>query len=111
MVHAGLTVSAAILNAVDELVDRAKITELWGMAPFAGNADDSIWRTVDMSTFLVSGQQGSALQVGIATPFVISEVARLAVGGETWQQRWVAAGLDECGTNPGDLGGDNKKVR
>ncbi|MDX3224528.1 aldo/keto reductase [Streptomyces sp. ME19-01-6] len=80
MVRAGLTVSVAILNAVDELVDRAKITELWGMAPFAGNADDSIWRTVDMSTFLVSGQQGTALQAGIATAFAIPEVARLAVG-------------------------------
>ncbi|MEU6934417.1 site-specific integrase [Streptomyces sp. NPDC046374] len=31
--------------------------------------------------------------------------------GTTWQQRWVAAGLDEYGTNPGDLGGEDKKLR
>ncbi|MER6011547.1 aldo/keto reductase [Streptomyces bluensis] len=80
MVRAGLTVSAAVLDAVDELVDRAEITELWGMAPFAGNADDSIWQTVDTSTFLVSGQQGSALQAGVATAFAIPDVTRLAVG-------------------------------
>jgi pyridoxine 4-dehydrogenase len=81
MVRAGLTVSAAILNAVDELVDRAEIAELWGMAPFAGNAHDSIWQTVDTSTFLLPGQQGgSALQAGIATAFAIPEVTRLAVG-------------------------------
>ncbi|MFJ8506331.1 aldo/keto reductase [Streptomyces avermitilis] len=80
MVRAGLTVSAGILNAVDELVNRAKITELWGMAPFAGNADDSIWQTVDTSTFLVSGQQCSALQAGVAAAFAIPGVTRLAVG-------------------------------
>ncbi|MDW6064286.1 hypothetical protein SAZ11_48080 [Streptomyces sp. FXJ1.4098] len=80
MVRVGLTVSAAILNAVDELVDRAETTELWGMAPFAGNADDSIWQTVDTSVFLLPGQQGSALQAGVATAFAIPEVTRLAVG-------------------------------
>ncbi|MFJ9961282.1 aldo/keto reductase [Streptomyces avermitilis] len=80
MVRAGLTVSAGILNAVDELVDRARITELWGMAPFAGNADDSIWQTVDTATFLVSGQQCSALQAGVAAAFAIPGVTRLAVG-------------------------------
>ncbi|NJQ03418.1 aldo/keto reductase [Streptomyces zingiberis] len=80
MVRAGLTVSAAILNAVDELVDRAEITELWGMAPFAGKADDSIWQTVDTSTFLLPGQQGGALQAGVATAFAIPKVTRLAVG-------------------------------
>ncbi|MEU9473437.1 aldo/keto reductase [Streptomyces avermitilis] len=80
MVRAGLTVSAGILNAVDELVNRAKITELWGMAPFAGNADDSIWQTVGTSTFLVSGQQCSALQAGVAAAFAIPGVTRLAVG-------------------------------
>ncbi|MER6132112.1 aldo/keto reductase [Streptomyces sp. NPDC001815] len=80
MVRAGLTVSAGILNAVDELVDRAGITELWGMAPFAGNADDPIWQTVDTSTFLVPGQQCSTLQAGVAAAFAIPEVTRLAVG-------------------------------
>lgn len=80
MVRAGLTVSAGILNAVDELVDRAKVSELWGMAPFAGHADDPIWQTVDTSTFLASGQQGSALQAGVATAFAIPKVTRLAVG-------------------------------
>ncbi|MFE9997494.1 aldo/keto reductase [Streptomyces avermitilis] len=80
MVRAGLTVSAGILRAVDELVDRARITELWGMAPFAGTADSSIWQTVDTSTFLVSGQQFSALQAGVAAGFAIPEVTRLAVG-------------------------------
>ncbi|MDO0936596.1 aldo/keto reductase [Streptomyces sp. DG2A-72] len=80
MVRAGLTVSAGILSAVDELVDRARIAELWGMAPFAGNADDSIWQTVDTSTFLASGQQCSPLQAGVAAAFAIPEVTRLAVG-------------------------------
>ena len=80
MVRAGLTVPVGILEAVDELVDRAQVTGLWGMAPFAGNADDSIWQTVDTSTFLVSGQQCSALQAGVAAAFAIPEVTRLAVG-------------------------------
>lgn len=80
MVRAGLTVPVGILDAVDELVLRAQITELWGMAPFAGNADDSIWQTVDTSTFLVPGQQHNALQTGVAAAFAIPEVSRLAVG-------------------------------
>lgn len=80
MVRAGLTVSAGILNAVDELVDRARITELWGMAPFAGKPDDSIWQTVDTSTFLVPGQQCTTLQAGVAAAFAIPGVTRLAVG-------------------------------
>ncbi|WP_405988440.1 aldo/keto reductase [Streptomyces sp. NBC_00986] len=80
MVRAGLTVPVGILDAVDELVDRAGIAELWGMAPFAGNADDSIWQTVDTSAFLVPGQQGSTLQTGVAAAFAIPEVSRLAVG-------------------------------
>ncbi|MGF0173213.1 aldo/keto reductase [Streptomyces sp. Marseille-Q5077] len=80
MVRAGLTVSGAILNAVGELVERTQITELWGMAPFAGNAADPIWQTVDTSTFLAAGQHGSALQAGVAAAFAIPEVTRLAVG-------------------------------
>ncbi|MFE3527249.1 aldo/keto reductase [Streptomyces sp. NPDC059161] len=80
MVRAGLTVSTGLLDAVDELVDRARIRELWGMSPFAGNADDSIWQTVDTSTFLVPGQQCSALEAGVAAAFALPEVTRLAVG-------------------------------
>ncbi|MFD5629961.1 aldo/keto reductase [Streptomyces sp. NPDC127072] len=80
MVRAGLTVPVGILDAVDEVVDRSGIPELWGMAPFAGNADDPIWQTVDTSTFLVSGQQCSTLQAGVAAAFAIPEVTRLAVG-------------------------------
>lgn len=80
MVRAGLAVPVGILDAVDELVDRARFTELWGMAPFAGNADDSIWQTVDTSMFLVPGQQCSTLQAGVAAAFAIPEVTRLAVG-------------------------------
>ena len=80
MVRAGLTVPVGILDAVDELVDRAQIAELWGMAPFAGNADDSIWQTVNTSAFLVPGQQHSALQAGVAVAFAVPEVTRLAVG-------------------------------
>ncbi|MGW3493150.1 aldo/keto reductase [Streptomyces sp. NPDC001020] len=80
MVRAGLTVSAGILDAVDELVDRTQITELWGMAPFAGNAADPIWQTVDTSTFLASGQHGSTLQAGVAAAFAVPGVTRLAVG-------------------------------
>ncbi|WP_405848365.1 aldo/keto reductase [Streptomyces sp. NBC_01518] len=80
MVRAGLTVPVGILDSVDELVDRAGITDLWGMAPFAGDADDSIWQTVNTATFLIPGQQSSALQAGVAAAFAIPEVTRLAVG-------------------------------
>ncbi|MFE7269418.1 aldo/keto reductase [Streptomyces sp. NPDC057623] len=80
MVRAGLMVSAGILTALDELVDRIQITEMWGMAPFAGDAADPIWQTVDTSTFLASGQHGNALQAGVAAAFAIPEVTRLAVG-------------------------------
>ncbi|RSN18767.1 aldo/keto reductase [Streptomyces sp. WAC 01325] len=80
MVRAGLIVSAAILNAIDELVGRARNPELWGMAPFAGNAAAPIWEAVDTSMFLVPGQGGSALQTGIAAAFAIPVVSRLAVG-------------------------------
>lgn len=80
MVRAGLTVSAAVLDAGEQLVERAGPRELWGMAPFAGDTADPIWATVDTSLFLAPGQQGSALQTGLAAALAIPEVARLAVG-------------------------------
>lgn len=80
MVRAGLTVPVGVLEAVDELVDRTQIAELWGMAPFAGNSADPIWQTVDTSTFLASGQHGSTLQAGVAAAFAVPGVTRLAVG-------------------------------
>lgn len=81
MVRAGLNVPAAVLDAGERLAERAGVRELWGMAPFAGNAADPIWTNADTSLFLAPGQQGStAFQAGLAAAFAIPEVARLAVG-------------------------------
>ena len=80
MVRAGLTVSAAVLQATEHLTERLGPTERWGMAPFNHSTSDRIWSTVDTRMFLVPGQQATALGAGFAAAFCLPYVVRIAVG-------------------------------
>nr|WP_203673085.1 aldo/keto reductase [Streptomyces sp. SID13666] len=80
MVRAGLSVPSLVLDAGEQLTERLGARQIWGMSPFAGDAAGPIWTQVDTRQFLSPGQQGSALQSGIATAFAIPGVTRLAVG-------------------------------
>jgi pyridoxine 4-dehydrogenase len=80
MVHGGLTVPAAVLDASEELAGHLGAEDLWGMAPFAGDTADPIWKKVDTSLFLAPGQQATPFQAGVAATFALPEVTRVAVG-------------------------------
>ncbi|HTJ72664.1 MAG TPA: aldo/keto reductase [Actinospica sp.] len=80
MVRAGLTVPARDLDAAVQLAARLQPKQLWGMAPFGGNATDSVWSTVDTSQFLEPGQDATRLQAAFAAAFTIPKVTAVAVG-------------------------------
>jgi aryl-alcohol dehydrogenase-like predicted oxidoreductase len=80
MVRAGLTVPAGILDAAEQLAVRLQAKQLWGMAPFGGNATDPVWSTVDTGQFLAPGQDATRLEAAFATAYAIPQVTAVAVG-------------------------------
>lgn len=80
MVRAGLTVPAPVLDAAEQLATALHAKHLWGMAPFGGNATDTVWTTVDTSLFLTADQQATRLAAAFAAAFAIPTVERIAVG-------------------------------
>lgn len=80
MVRAGLTVPAGDLDAAEQLAVRLQPTQLWGMAPFGGNAADPVWSAVNTGQFLEAGQDVTGLEAAFATAFEIPQVTAVAVG-------------------------------
>ena len=52
MVRAGLSVTAAVLEAGERFTAVLGPGDVWGMAPFAGNPSDPVWSKVDTTVFL-----------------------------------------------------------
>ena len=80
MVRAGLSVPGKVLDASETFARRCGAGQLWGMAPFGGDAADPLWTTVDASLFLASGQSAGPLPATFAAAFALPAVSRLAVG-------------------------------
>lgn len=80
MVRAGLTVPGWILGAAERLAARLQPKQLWGMAPFGGDATDPMWSTVNTGQFLEPGQDATQLEAAFATAFTLPRVTALAVG-------------------------------
>jgi pyridoxine 4-dehydrogenase len=80
MVRTGLTVPAGDLDAAEQLAVRLQAKQLWGMAPFGGDAADPLWSTVDTTQFLAPGQNATRLQAAFATAFAVPQVSAVAVG-------------------------------
>jgi pyridoxine 4-dehydrogenase len=80
MVRAGLTVPAGDLDASEQLAVRLQPKQLWGMAPFGGNAADPVWSAVDAGQFLEAGQDATGPEAAFAAAFAIPQVTAVAVG-------------------------------
>ncbi|CAM4197036.1 aldo/keto reductase [Nocardiopsis rhodophaea] len=80
MVRAGLSVPTHVLDAAERFTVQMAVPRVWGMAPFGGNAKDTVWSKTDTSLFLAPGQRATRRQAAVATAFVIPKVERLAVG-------------------------------
>ncbi len=80
MVRAGLSVPGEVLDASEAFARRCDARQLWGMAPFGGDAADPLWTTVDASLFLADRRAAGPLRAAFAAAFAMPAVARLAVG-------------------------------
>lgn len=84
MVRAGLLVPAAVLTAVEALLDQFDTAQRWGMSPFAG--EPALLRGSNAEQFLASpAQAASAAQAGVAAALHLPPVSRLAVGASNPQ--------------------------
>lgn len=80
MVRAGLTVPTSELDGAERLTRQVDARALWGMAPFGGDAGNSLWARVDTTLFLSPGQRASGIQATVAVALAVPPVTRLAVG-------------------------------
>ncbi|MGH3695277.1 MAG: aldo/keto reductase [Pseudonocardiaceae bacterium] len=82
MCRAGLLVSADVLDAGDTIATLCglDVSARWGMSPFAGQATDPVWTTVNVRAFLEAGQECSTLQAAFRTAYELPPVSRIAVG-------------------------------
>lgn len=80
MVRAGLSVPAGVLDAAESLSRQIGAREVWGMAPFGGDADAPLWSRIDPSLFLTPGQRAGRVQAAVAAAWAVPNVERLAVG-------------------------------
>lgn len=84
MVRAGLSLDAATLDAVDQLVALINVTPAnrWGMSPFAGSANDPTWHTTNLAPLLRSGQSHTSLQAAFRLAYELPRVSNMAVGSD-----------------------------
>jgi aryl-alcohol dehydrogenase-like predicted oxidoreductase len=81
MVHAGLTVNSAVLDAAETLTAQWKPNARWGMSPFGGDADDPVWQTFDPRIFLQGpADDMSRLQAAFRLAYQLPPVDTVAVG-------------------------------
>ncbi|WP_346346800.1 hypothetical protein [Streptomyces sp. SID161] len=82
MVRAGLLVGARTLDATDTLIDAGDLGdgEVWGMSPFGGTTNASVWDRVDPRLFLQADGLLSRVQAAFRTAYHLPRVGSIAVG-------------------------------
>ncbi|MFJ6884041.1 aldo/keto reductase [Streptomyces californicus] len=82
MVRAGLLVGVRTLDAADALIRAWDLdpSEVWGMSPFGGSANKSVWAKIDPRVFLADSRQLSCLQVAFIAAYHLPRVDTVAVG-------------------------------
>jgi aryl-alcohol dehydrogenase-like predicted oxidoreductase len=82
MIRAGLLVGARTLDAAEDLT-RAwgpGEVEAWGMSPFGGSTNDSVWSRIDPRLFLRDGSQLPWMQAAFRAAYHLPRVNAVAVG-------------------------------
>jgi aryl-alcohol dehydrogenase-like predicted oxidoreductase len=80
MVRAGLTVSAAALDAAQALTARWQPNTVWGMSPFGGDTDDPVWKAFDPRVFLRDrAAHISRLQAAFRVAYALPPVDTIAI--------------------------------
>jgi hypothetical protein len=79
LVRAGLSVSAPVLNAAEELCRTLDVPSegRWGMSPFGGNGNDPAWQAVNLAAFLPPGQRASTAQTAFRIAYQLPAVTRV----------------------------------
>lgn len=81
MVRAGLLVSGRELEASERLARLLGVNEVWGMSPFGGDLDTSIWAKVDSRMFMA--EECSARQAAFRVAAELPRVDQVVVGTDS----------------------------
>lgn len=82
MIRAGLLVGGRTLVAAETLIKAWDLRgdSVWGMSPFGGSTDASVWDRVDPRVFLRDSNRLSRVQAAFRTTYHLPRVTSVAVG-------------------------------
>ncbi|MHC3425670.1 aldo/keto reductase [Streptomyces sp. DT18] len=80
MIRSGLLVGADVLEAADGLVTRWRPSQVWGMSPFGGGMNDTVWARFDPRVFLRRGASATKAQAAFRSAFALPPTDAVAVG-------------------------------
>ncbi|MFJ8248327.1 aldo/keto reductase [Streptomyces sp. NPDC094466] len=80
MVHAGLLVGVDVVEAAEALVARWRPSQVWGMSPFGGSTNQTVWGKFDPRIFLRDSPPATRVQAAFRSAYSLPRVDAVAVG-------------------------------
>ncbi|WP_326766144.1 aldo/keto reductase [Streptomyces sp. NBC_01591] len=80
MVRSGLLVGVDVLEAAEAIVTRWRPSQVWGMSPFGGSANEAVWGKFDPRIFLRDALSATRVQAAFRSAYGLPRVDAVAVG-------------------------------